>query len=178
MAGLRAVDGGDLVAALVIGGFRISRREGGLALLVRDCDAVVVPERSVLDRPRLVALLQRANIEERDLLSWMSVAAKPASGGTVRSGLHRRLGAPTERKERTLEAVVENANAARVRADAADVDARNALAASRQALEQLPPASPPDDGRIRAVQQSLTRWQDAFRELEEEARRERQKRQR
>jgi hypothetical protein len=160
--GLVALAGRELVAALVAGGFRIARRERGRVLLVRACDAVVVPEDGVLDRARLTSLLERAHITDSELLVWLGAAGSRAPRGMVQSGVHPRV--------RPLDVVVQGAKAACARADAAHVDAKEVLAASRQVLAQVQTA-PPDDGRLRAVQVALDQWQADLREVEEEAER-------
>jgi hypothetical protein len=167
---LVALAGREVVAALIAGGFRIARRERGRVLLVRDCDAVVVPENAMLDAARLAALLKRAQVNEEDMLTWLSaVEAAPAlPRGVVRSGFHQRV-RPEE--VRPLDAVVRGAKAACARADAAHSDARNVLAVSREVLAQVQMTRPGDDSKLRAVQVALDQWQAGLREVEEEAER-------
>jgi hypothetical protein len=169
---LVALAGREVVAALIAGGFRIARRERGRVLLVRDCDAVVVPENAILDADRLAALLKRAQVSEEEMLSWISVAEGELGSRLptpiVRSGFHRRI-----RPEvmRPLDAVVRGAKAACARADAAHSDARDVLAVSRKVLAEVQTARPGDDSRLRAVQVALDQWQAGLREVEEEAER-------
>jgi hypothetical protein len=167
---LVALAGREVVAALLAGGFRIARRECGRVLLVRDCDAVVVPEKGTLDAARLAGVLKRAGVKEEDMLSWLAaVEADPAlTRGVVRSGFHERL-RPEE--IRPLDAIVRGAKAACARADAAHSDARNVLAVSREVLAQVQTTRPGDDTKLRAVQIALDQWQAGLREVEEEAER-------
>lgn len=174
MAGLIALSGRDVIAALLVGGFRIARRERGLVLVVRDSQMLVVPEDAVLQRPRLLALLERGGVQERELLTWMSAAHGFGRPKVTRSGFHRR---PASGAQRSLDDLVQHTKDARARADAAHGDARTALAASREVLDRLR-VIPGDDGRIQAVQESLARWHEALREVEAEEARERQRKER
>lgn len=151
MPGLGTLHGRDLVAALVVGGFRVARRERGLALLVRKLDAVVVPEELTLDAARVAAIVERAGITEDDVQSWLSVkkSIPPITG----SGFYPRVresdappssggGGAVPANARTLEEVVR--------------DAQDALARAEAAHE-----------RTRAVRAAIDRWQEALREVEQ-----------
>lgn len=146
MSGLIALEGRDVVAAFVAGGFRVARRERGLALLVRGVQVVVVPETGLLSDARIRGLLERAEVAEEDLLGWLT---RSGSGGPTRatSGFHRR---PGSEPPPTIHDAVKNASDARARADAVHVDARNALASSD------------------AFQKALLRWREALREIDEQ----------
>ena len=145
MSGVIALEGRDVVAAFVAGGFRGARRERGLALLVRGVQVVVVPETGLLTDTRIRGLLERAEVKEEELLGWLS---RSGTGGPTRtsSGFHRR---PGSEPPPAVHVAVKNASDARARADAAHVDARNALASSD------------------AFQKALARWRDALRELDD-----------
>jgi hypothetical protein len=156
MAGLIALDGRDVVAAFVKGGFRIARRERGLALLVRGVQVVVVPETGLLSETKLRGLLERAEIHEKELLSWL---AHTGASSRSSSGFHQKTPVPTSASEppprqNAVDDAVKGASDARARAGAAHVDARNALASSH------------------AVQESLAKWREAVRELDEREQRE------
>jgi len=78
MASFAALPGRAIVAALLVGGFRVARRERGLALLVRDGaspETVVVPEHTTLEDAKLRALLARANVTDGELLTWLAKAS-------------------------------------------------------------------------------------------------------
>lgn len=145
MGALIALDGRDVVAAFVRGGFRIARRERGLALLVRGVQVVVVPETGVLSTAKLHGLLERAEVDEKDLLAWL---ARTGASARSSSGFHQKTPIPSERAPK-VEDAVKNASEARARADVAHVDARNALTSSQ------------------ALQKSLQRWQEALREIDQ-----------
>lgn len=148
MSALIALSGRDLVAALVAGGFHVARRERGLALLVRGVQVVVVPETGILTDVRIRGLLTRAEVSEEDLLTWLAM-----TGATPRasSGFHKKtLSEPPA----TIHDAVKNSSDARARAGAAHVATRHALASSD------------------AVQESLAKWRDAVRELDEREQRE------
>jgi|GEM_PF-4938327 len=186
MAGLTALAAADFIAALLTGGFRVSRRENGLALLVRGCDVVVVREHATLDRARMLTLLDRAGVREDELFDWLGAREGSAPMSTTRSGFHRRTRLPSSMpadggvpgEGRSLDELVLATRAARARADAADVGARQALAASRQALDEIRTTSAPHEERLRAVQRSLEQWDEAIREVEAEEQRERRRRKR
>lgn len=170
MAALLELHGTDVVNALLTGGgFRVSRRERGLALLVRGHDVVVVPEEKTLGREKLLTLLDRIAVNEGEFLDWLAKAGQPAA--KTRSGFHRRAGVPAGAGEdctRTLTELVDAVKTAKQRVTAADDDARAALAASRQLLENLPtPPARPDSERLCAVLNSLEEWKEAFREHDE-----------
>lgn len=141
MSGLLALQGKELVAAFVTGGFHVARRERGLALLVRGVQAVVVPETVTLSELRIRALLERAEIAETDLLSWLGPQA-PAARTT--SGFRRKSEPPA-----AVHDAVKSASEARARADAAKVTTHNMLETSD------------------ALQKSLVRWREALREVDE-----------
>jgi hypothetical protein len=152
MGGLIALDGRDVVAAFVKGGFRVARRERGLALLVRGVQVVVVPESGLLAEAKLRALIERAEISEKELLSWL---ARTGASSRSSSGFHQKTPIPSDAPPRhRVDDAVKGASDARARADAAHVDARNALASSH------------------AVQESLAKWREALRELDEREQRE------
>lgn len=143
MGGLVALEGRDVVAAFIAGGFRIARKERGLALLVRGVQVVVVPETGVLSDARIRALLERAEVEEKDLVSWLAeigAAARTSSGFRPRTASER---------PPTVHAAVKSSGDARARADAAHVASRDALASSE------------------AFQEALERWREAMREVDE-----------
>lgn len=143
MGALIALDGRDVVAAFITGGFRIARRERGLALLVRGVQVVVVPETGVLAEARIRSLLERAEVSEDDLMSWL------ARGGTARatSGFHRR--GESDRPPATLDGTSKTSSSSPPpRPDPSNVDARSAVA-------------------LKTFHEALERWRDAVRELEE-----------
>ena len=144
MSGLIALPGKDIVAAFVEGGFRVARRERGLALLVRGVQVVVVPESGLLTETRIRGLVERAEVAEDDLLAWLARTNQPSR---VNSGFHRKT--PSE-PPGTVHDAVKNAGDARARADAAHVATRSALESSH------------------AFQKSLAKWQDALREIDRE----------
>lgn len=145
MGGLIALDGRDVVAAFVTGGFRVARRERGLALLVRGVQVVVVPENVPLSETRIQGLLERAEVSVAEMLAWLATSGAGTRAG---SGFHRRT--PSEPPP-TIHDAVKGASDARARADAAHIDARNALASTD------------------AFQQALEKWREAVRELDESA---------
>lgn len=141
MSGLIALSGRDVVAAFVTGGFRVARRERGLALLVRGVQVVVVPETTNLTETRIRGLLERAEVAEEDLLSWLVRSGAPVR---VSSGFHRKSEPPG-----TVDGAVRTSSDALARADAAHVATKTALESSH------------------AFQQSLAKWHDAIREVGE-----------
>lgn len=164
MASLIELAGSDLVFALIAGGFRVRRREDGLALLVRGHHAVVIPETTRLGRAKILALLASVSVSEDELLSWLAKTRAMSAPG--RSGFHRRATIPGHGEhapERPFQAVIEAARDASRRAAALDGDARAALAASSKTLEQVSIAPRPDSERLRAVQAALDAWNEAFR---------------
>jgi hypothetical protein len=148
MSGLIAMPGKDVVAAFVEGGFRVARRERGLALLVRGVQVVVVPETGLLTETRMRGLLERAEVAEDDLLTWLARTNGPSR---VSSGFHRKT---ASEPPGTVHVAVKNASDARARADAAHVATRNVLESSH------------------ALQKSLAKWQDALQEIDEREKRE------
>lgn len=143
MSGLIALSGQDVVAAFVAGGFRVARRERGLALLVRGVQVVVVPETTNLSETRIRGLLERAEVAEEDLLAWLARAGTPVR---VSSGFHRKSEPPTG-----PHATITTSTDALARADAAHVATKSALESSH------------------ALQQSIAKWHDAMREIGEAA---------
>lgn len=141
MSGLIALPGRDVVGAFVAGGFRVARRERGLALLVRGVQVVVVPETGNLSEVRIRGLLERAEVAEEDLLSWLV-----RSGAAVRvsSGFHRKSEPPA-----AVHPPARTSSDALARADAAHVATKSALESSH------------------AFQQSLAKWHDAMRSVGE-----------
>lgn len=167
---LGAVDGRELIAALAAGGFRVVRRERGLALLVRALDAVVVPEERVLDATRVEGILTRARVTETEAHTWLAGVRGQPSASNYGSGFRKRTRSeppPAGREARSFEAVVQNAKEAKERADAAHVDANEALATSRALLAHLRPIPMPDSERVRAVRAALATWTEALRDHEE-----------
>lgn len=100
MSALVALDGRDVIAAFVEGGFRIARRERGCALLVRGVQVVVVPESGMLSTTRLQGLLERAEVQEKDLLSWLVRTGAAARSG---SGFHQTIPVPAEERWREVD---------------------------------------------------------------------------
>jgi hypothetical protein len=110
MRGLIALEGKDVIAAFMAGGFRVARRERGLALLTRGVQVVVVPETRVLSDVRIRALLERAEVEESDMLAWLAksgVAARTSSGFRPRADSERPSAAPKNLVESLDESLVE-----------------------------------------------------------------------
>jgi hypothetical protein len=158
-----SLDGRDLVAAFVIGGFRIARRERGLALLVRELDAVVVPELRVLDEARVRALIARAHVSEEEIATWLAARNATSTKPTaLESGFRPRV----DGGRRSIEDVVRHARDAGARADALNVGADTAREALRAALEDLETRTLPDEERARATRAALDRWSEALRELD------------
>src|SRR5688572_26413356 len=87
MSALVALDGRDVIAAFVKGGFRIARRERGCALLVRGVQVVVVPESGMVSATKLQNLLERAEVQEKDLLSWL---VRTGASARSSSGFHQK----------------------------------------------------------------------------------------
>jgi hypothetical protein len=148
MTGLIALPGKDVVAAFIEGGFRVARRERGLALLVRGVQVVVVPETGLLTETRMRGLLERAEVAEDDLLTWLARANGPTRAS---SGFHRKT---SSEPPGTVHAAVKNASDARARADVTHVATRNVLESSD------------------AFQKTLAKWHDALQEIDETAKRE------
>jgi hypothetical protein len=140
MSGLIALPGRDVVAAFVAGGFRVARRERGLALLVRGVQVVVVPETVNLTELRIRGLLERAEVAEEDLLSWLVRSGAPVR---VSSGFHRKSEPPG-----AVPAPASTSSGVLARADAAHVASKNALESSH------------------AFQKSLAKWHDGMREVD------------
>lgn len=93
MTWTRAIEGGDLIAALLVGGFRISRREHGLALLVKNVETIVIREESVVEGRRIAAILERVGIQEEELESWLAAAMRVTRATVTRSGFQKRVAA-------------------------------------------------------------------------------------
>lgn len=139
MSGLIALSGRDVVAAFVAGGFRVARRERGLALLVRGVQVVVVPETTELTETRIRGILERAEVAEADLLSWLVRSGAPVR---VSSGFHRKSEPPG-----AVDGATTVSSDALARADAAHVATKSALESSQ------------------AFQQALAKWHEAIREV-------------
>jgi len=103
------VDGSDVVQALVVGGFRVSRRDADLAFVVRGHTVVALREGAKMGREKLLALLVRAGVTEEELVAWMTKLAEPQR---TRSGFHRRV--------RTLAELMEDSKRIRERMAAND----------------------------------------------------------
>lgn len=91
MTWTRAIEGRDLIAALVVGGFRISRREHGLALLVKDVETIVIREESLVEARRIAAILERIGAAEEELESWLAAAMRVTRATVTRSGFQKRV---------------------------------------------------------------------------------------
>jgi predicted RNA binding protein YcfA (HicA-like mRNA interferase family) len=77
MLALPHVSGTECIDILKVQGYRLVKRAGGLASLLRGANEVIVPESATLSPPLVAAICRAANVDPLDFIRVLDARGEP-----------------------------------------------------------------------------------------------------